>query len=438
MTTGQDRAALANAGRVYTRRDVLKGTLAAGVGTLAATTFGGAMVPGAVAQELAGAAQAPDEFLPPSKFTIKSTLALNLTKHFATTPLFQGTCNGQTVWYVITDCSDARIAADLGLNLAPRLANIPVGHPGVQQVMSANPVLGRDMVTFPGKPNFSPMRIITPGPMGFPPARFQSGAHGDAKYSDLVRIQGTSVVYNAPIVAVGAGPFDVVTHTDTHDRLLGIDTGKLTADLLLVRAFAFGKDIFYHSFSASNPLAAPIERGTFIPNMGEIPFRNSRTIKEGARSSIFAFVNGQTGPNSPPAQGLNHVILDGHGSEDPSLQNPTLLEALRIGGDAHNVLDSFTTLSDPNLAALYTPMWDLQLAKWSAEAVAQGLNVAQEDANQIRQLAARGLVTAADGLPLVPENIIVNCPIVAFVDQAPEAPQAPDPGRAATLYTGAP
>lgn len=70
--------------------------------------------------------------------------------------------------------------------------------------------------------------------------------------------------------------------------------------------------------------------------------------------------------------------------------------------------------------------------------MAQGLNVAQKDANQIRQLAARGLVTAADGLPLVPENIIVNCPIVAFADQAPDAPQAADPGRTATLYTGAP
>lgn len=437
MTKERDRA-MSNPGGVYTRRAVLKGTLAAGVGTLAATAFGGVMTSEVAARGLGVAAQAPDEFLPLSKFTIKNTLALNLTKHFATAPLYQGVCNGQTVWYVITDCSDARIAADLGLNLAPRLANIPAGHPGVQEVTSANPVLGRDMVTFPGKPDFSPTRIVTPGPMGFPPARFQPGAFGDAKYSDLVRVQGTNVVYNAPIVAVGKGPFDVVTHKDTHDRLLGIDTGKLTADLVLVRAFAFGKDIFYHSFSASNPLAAPIERGTFIPSMGAIPFRNSRTVKEGARSSIFAFVNGQTGSNSPPAQGLNHVILDGHGSEDASLQNAALLESLRVGGDAHNVLDSFTTLNDPNLAALYTPLWDLQLAKWSAEAVAQGLNVAQKDANQIRQLAARGLVTAADGLPLVPENIIVNCPIVAFVDQAPDAPQAADPGRTATLYTGAP
>ncbi len=436
MTKERERAAMSNPGGVYTRRTVLKGSLAAGVGSLAATAFGGVAV--STAAGGGPAAQAPDEFLPPSKFTIANTLALNLTKHFATAPLHQGLCNGQPVWYVITDCSDARIAADLGLNLAPRLANIPAGHPGVQEVVSANPVLGRDMVTFPGKPVFSLPRIIAPGPKGFPPARFQPGAFGDAKYSDLIRVRGTGVVYNAPIVAVGPGPFDLVAHADTHDRLLGIDTGKLTADLLLVRAFAFGQDIFYHSFSASNPLAAPIERGTFIPSMGELPFSNSRTLPAGARSAIFAFVNGQTGPHSPPAQGLNHVILDAHGPEDASLQNPALLESLRAGGDAHNVLDSFTTLDDPALAALYTPLWDLQLAKWSAEAVARGLNVAQKDANQIRQLAARGLVTADDGLPLVPVGIVVNCPIVAFADQAPAAPQAADPGRGATLSSGAP
>ena len=439
MSNEPERGANPAPGTTYSRRDVLKGTLAASAGALALTAFGGAaQAPEAGAQGLAGTSQAADEFLPSSKFTIKNTIALNLTKHFATAPLHEGRFNGKPVWYIITEASDAAIARDLGLNFAPRLANIPAGHPAVQEVVSANPILGRDMVTFAGAPDFSPMRIVTPGPKGFPPARFQPGAFADAKYSDLVRVKGSGVVYNAPIVAVGPGPFDVVTHRDTHDRLLGIDTVKMTADMLLVRAFAHGKDIFYHSFSASNPLAAPIERGTFIPALAEIDFRNSRTLREGARSAIFAFVNGQTGPNSPPAQGLNHVILDAHGAEDASLQNPALLEALRAGGDAHNVLDSFTTLVDPALAMLYTPLWDLQLVRWSDAAVAQGLNVAQKDGNQIRQLAARGMVTADDGLPLVPVNIIVNCPIVAFFDAAPDVPQAPDPGRAATLFSGAP
>jgi len=415
-----------------TRRTLLKGTLAAGVSTLALPLFGDTF---SASEPVVRAA---DEMLPTSKFIIKNTLAVNLTKHFATAPLFQGRFNGQPVWYVITEASDERIASDLGLNFAPRLANIPVGSPAVQQVTSGNPVLGRDMVTFVGIPNFAPMRIVTAGPKGFPPAMFNPGADAGPKYSDLVRVQGSDIVYNAPIVAVGPGPFDVTEHTNTHDRLLGIDTARMTADLLFVRAFSHGKDILYHSFSASNPLAAPIERGTFISALGLVPTASTRTLQAGARSSIFAFVNGRTGPASPPAQGLNHVILDGGGQKDASLRNADVLEALRIGGDAHNVLDSSPTLRDPALARLYTPLWDLQLVKWSDEAIVQGLNVAQTDANTIRQLAARGLVHADDNLPLVAVDIIVNCPLIAFIDQAPEAPQAPDPGTASTPFRGAP
>jgi len=415
-----------------TRRTLLKGTLAAGVSTLVLPLFGNNSP---VHETVVYAA---DEMLPSSKFTIKSTIAVNLTKHFATTPLHQGTFNGQPVWYVITDASDEGIASDLGLNFAPRLANIPADSPAVQMVTSANRVLGRDMVTFAGVPNFSPTRIVTAGPKGFPPADFSPGAFAAGKYSDLVRVQGSSVVYNAPIIAVGTGPFDVTDHTNTHDRLLAIDTAKMTADLLMVRAFSHGKDILYHSFSASDVIAAPIERGTHIAALAEVPFTNTRTTQAGARSSIFAFVNGRTGAMSPPAQGLNHVIIDGGNTKDASLRNIDVLEALRQGGDAHNVLDAFTTLRDPALARLYTPLWDLQLAKWSDEAVAQGLNTAQTDANQIRQLASRGLVLAPDGLPITTQNIIINCPIIAFINEAPEAPQAPDPGRVASPLRGAP
>ncbi|MDQ6907494.1 MAG: hypothetical protein M3176_11745 [Chloroflexota bacterium] len=426
----RDRAVIRAAKHSLTRRTLFKGTLAAS-GTLALATFGGGIIG---RESLVGAAD--DEMLPASKFTIKSTIAVNLTKHFARAPVFQGTFNGQPVWYVITEASDERVASDLGLNFAPRLANAAA--PSVQQVTSSNPVLGRGMVTFAGAPNFGPTRVVAAGPTGFPPASFAPGADADAKYSDLVRVQGTDVVYNAPIVAVGAGPFDVTTHTNTHDRLIAIDTAKMTADLVMVRAFSHGKDILYHSFSASNPLAAPIERGTFVPLLGMASPPNTRTVQEGARSSIFAFVNGQTGQPGPPAQGLNHVILDGGGTKDASFQNADVLEKLRIGGDAHNILDSFPTLRDPALAHLYTPLWDLQLVKWSDDAVARGVNVAQTDANQIRQLAAQGVVHSPDDLPLVAVDIIVNCPVIGFIDQAPDAPQAADPGKSATAFRGAP
>lgn len=426
MTNKPPQATIPELSGTHTRRDVLRGALVGGAGALALSAFGGHLTAPTVA---ARGALAQDELLPRSKIVLPSAIAVNLTNHSVTLPLHQGMFNGQPVWYVITESSDERIARDLGLNFAPRLGNIPAGHPAVQQVRSGNPTLGRDMVTFAGVPNFGFTRLLTPGPKGFPAARFLPGAIAGAGYSDLVRVQGSEVVYNAPIVAMGPGPFDVAKHDTTHDRTLAIDTAKMTIEMLIVRAFAHGQESVYISFSATNPLAAVIERAIFIPALAKVPMTNTRTVQQGSRSSIFAFVNGQRGAASPPAQGLNHNILDTPSDEPATLQNRALLDSLRQGGDPRNVLDTFTTLRDPALARLYVPLWDLQLVRWSDEAVAQGRHTAQADANQIRQLAAQGMVTAPDGRPLVSANIIANCPILGFTDQPPTEPQAPDPGR---------
>ena len=372
------------------------------------------------------AAQEGDELLPADQVTITSTLAVNLTQSVATLPLYRGTFEGVSVWYVITDVSDATLATDLGLNFAPRLANIANGCPGcAQQVESSDPVLGRGEVAFAATVDFSPERILIPGPgVGFPPLGGQPGAVAGMGYSPFVRVGAAAAVYNAPIVAVGDGPFDVLDHTDTHDRLMGIDTAAMTADLLFVRAFSHGEDIFYLTFDASTPLQATLERGTFTPVLGLTPFANASDHPDGARSAIFTFVNGQVGPESPPAQGGGHVVADGLLAETANVENVALLEALRTGGDAHNVLDSFPTLDDPDLAALYSPLWDLRVGVWSAEAVAAGENVAQTDANAIRQLAAAGTVTSPGGVPLGSANIVISCPVLGFADDAPEAPQA--------------
>ncbi len=248
-------------------------------------------------------------------------------------------------------------------------------------------------------------------------------------YSDLVRVGNSPVVFNAPIVAVGDGPFDATTHTNTLDRVMAIDTQKMTVDLQFIRAFSHGKDIFYFTFGSSGALSATLERGTFVPVLGTLPFANDDENPMGARSAIFTFTNGQRGPTSPPAQGLMHVILD-NPPGDLSLQNTALLESLRLGGDAHNVLGSFPTLTDPRLARLYTPMWDLHIAEWSQEAVIGGRNVAQTDANQIRQLAAQRVVTNPGGAMLGSANFVVNCPVLGFADEPPTAPQAPNPSPA--------
>ena len=106
----------------------------------------------------------------------------------------------------------------------------------VQTVTEENPSpennhFGPAVIHFQGAPDFSPEREAVPGPTGFPLKSFKPGAEappGDP-YSPFIRIAGSDVIYNAPIVAVGEGPFDVINHTNTGDRVLAIHIGTEAA-----------------------------------------------------------------------------------------------------------------------------------------------------------------------------------------------------------------
>ena len=166
--------------------------------------------------------------LPRNHLTEESALQVDLSNETVRLPLYPGTANGKKVWYVLLDASDAGLAHDLGVNYAPKLANIAISDPAaVQTVTLGSPTpqqnpFGPAVVNFAGAPDFSPTRIATPGPNGFPLAKFQPGAVAGPGYSPFIKIAGSDVVYNAPIVATGDGPFDVTHHTNTEDRVLGI------------------------------------------------------------------------------------------------------------------------------------------------------------------------------------------------------------------------
>ena len=110
--------------------------------------------------------------LPRNKLTEESALQVDLSKETVRLPLYPGTANGKTVWYVLLDASDAGLAHDLGVNYAPKLANIAVSDPAaVQTVTLGSPTpqqnpFGPAAVHFAGAPDFSPTRIATPGPAG--------------------------------------------------------------------------------------------------------------------------------------------------------------------------------------------------------------------------------------------------------------------------------
>lgn len=365
-----------------------------------------------------------------SKLTMTSVISVDLDRNIARVPLFKGTYNGSRVWFVRMDVSDKAMATQLGLNFAPRLANADNGCPScIQTVTSSDAVPGAAPVAFAGTVDFTPMRELVPGPMGFPPNKAVPGSVAGVGYSDLIRVGGSNIVYNAPIVAVGNGPFDVSeAHTNTLDRVMAIDTVAMTVDMQFIRAFSHGKDIFYFTFGSSGALSATLERGTFIPVLSGTPFPNDDEDAQGARSSIFTFTNGKRGANDPNAQGLMHVILD-NPPGNLSLTNMALLQSLARLGDAHNVLGSFPTLTDQRLRELYTPLWDLNIAVWSDATVAAGENFVQTDANTIRQLAVGNFVTNAGGAKLSSANSVVNCPVMGFATDAPTQDQAPRPAN---------
>jgi len=389
------------------------------------TTCGVIVSTAALATAMPQGGPAPD-LLPGDHFVLRSAIQVDLATHSARLPLHRGTFQGTTYWYVLTDVSNAQLATELGLNFSPKLANAGRDCPSCVQVLpvSSDITDGPD-ITFAGVPDFAPNRLLIPGPTGFPPLATTPGAVAGPGYSPCIQVQGTSIVYNAPIVARGDGPFDVTTHTNTHDRVLAIDTVNRTVDLLIVCAFAAGKEIVYLSFDATAADTAVIERATFTPGLGLLSFPNGAFRPDGARAALFAFTNGQTGPTSPPAQGLNHVIIDGHNAEEATLANTGLLNALRHGGDARNVIESFPTM--PQIKFEYSPMWDVHLTVWSRRKVQMGQNVAQTDSFVIRTLAEQFAVASPGGLKLASSGIVVNCPVVAFINDPPLFPVVPSP-----------
>jgi len=424
-----------------------------GAATLTLAVLAAVMVSGAFAgaKDTPGAAKGLGQLtglLPRDHLTTESAIQVDLSKETVRLPLYEGvaykgTPNQETVWYVLLDASDSGLAHDLGVNYAPKLANIGIGDPeAVQTVTLESPApdqnkFGQAVVDFQGAPDFSPTRIAQPGPNGFPLANFQPGAVAGPGYSPFIQIAGSNVVYNAPIVATGNGPFDVVHHTNTGDRVLGVHIAGPSApgqyadsyaDLLFVKGFDAGQPILYLSTDAGQPLTSVLERSTYVPALDKAAYNGGDDFLGSARERLFGFVNGQTGPDNPNSQGFVNLVKDGHASEDASAGNTALIDGLRNGGDLLNVFGDFPTLADPRHADAYSPLWDAQLGLWTDKAVRAGLNTRQIDENVVFNLAATrpDLLTGinpATGQPAAygASGVDINCAVIGFTDKAPTA-----------------
>lgn len=381
--------------------------------------------------------------LPADHLTEESALQVDLSRETVRLPLYPGTAHGKTVWFVLLDASDKGLADDLGVNYAPKLANVGIGCTScVETVTQASPTpkqnrFGPATINFQDAPDFSPTRVAVPGPQGFPLAKFAPGAVGGRHYSPFIRIKGSPVVYNAPIVATGDGPFDVDHHTNTADRVVGVHLAAPApggqyhdswVDMLFIKGFDAGQPIVYLSTDAGQPLTAVLERATYTPALDHAPYNGGDDFLGSARERLFGFINGQTGPDNPQSQGFQHLAKDGLLSHDASASDTALIDALRNGGDLLNVFGDFPTLSDPRHANAYSPLWDAQLGLWTPKAVQQGMNTRQIDENQVLNLAASrpDLLTGVDpatgmAAPYGSVGVDINCAVMGYTAQAPTA-----------------
>ncbi len=307
-----------------------------------------------------------------SGFFIPSVLSVDTVAHTATFPLHKGTVDGKTVWFIITDASDVRVAKQFRVDYAPDLKDISA---------EATQRASKDF-SFDGAPDFSPPRTYVAGASGFPPKSAAPGSIADGKYSPFVKVENVAGVINAPIIATGDGPFDVATHTNTEDRVVAIDTVKKTATLVLARGFFNDKPVYYLSTEASDPVAASVERATYVPKLA----------KAGAGTSIpiGVVLNGPQDGRNP--QGLAYLALRTPLDKDATESNVQTIAS------PFNVLSLVPNLAHAYAENGYSPLW----------------NVMVVGSPQRARLTNYGEIAAQTKSA----GFFVNCPAVAFGDDS--------------------
>ena len=167
------------------------------------------------------------------------------------------------------------------------------------------------------------------------------------------------------------------------------------------------------STEASDPIAATLERATYVPLLQNAPFLGGDDFAGSARERIFAVVNGPRSTDPAKAQGFMAVSFDGHLSEDLTPANSGLVRtAMNIQGD-------FPTRSQPRHEFSYSPLWDAQVGEWTPAAIAQGKMKVLNDENEMLELVREGAITGPMGAKFGSAGFVINCPPVAFINAKP-------------------
>ena len=291
-----------------------------------------------------------------------------------TLPLYQGSVQGKKVWYILTDVNDPNVASFLGINYSAKLQF------GANSARTANFDDQGNLIFDRGKVDFSPQRMVVPGPGGFPPQTATPGSVGDADYSPLVRVVNAGgVIYNAPIVAFDVDATQIsfpnggVDYTKVHDQVVAIDPVKGTVTLNLVNGFSFGRPVWYLTMEASTSTAAAIEATTFAPALLRDVLGKDDSFGSPVER-LFLAVNGASdgGCNNPQRQGLSgsahrwpssQQCVGRHSHHCPRLQPTVGGPALRV--DAGRDRPRLSRPADRRIPHPDTgPGWDSDRSRW--------------------------------------------------------------------------
>ncbi len=312
-----------------------------------------------------------------------------------TLPLYKGAVNTpaglRPAWYIILDAGNQAEADRLGVNFSKKLRVANVG-------AAARPATLRADGTFlfaSGIVDFSPSRLVVPGPEGrpFPPKHAQPGSIGDADYSPLVNANG--IIYDAPIIAAAVDDADInfpngdPNYALVHDQVIAIDPAHRTVTLNLINGFSFGKPVLYISTESSDPTVSAIEGNTFAPRMRILEV-GIDDIPRSAVERIFIAVNGPSegGCANPQRQGIFAALTDGHRPNNT------------FGGV-------------PTTATDYSPVWDANIYEWTEDAIDQGFRGLQNEEFRILALARDGYITGPNGAPFGSAGPVIVCGVAA-------------------------
>jgi len=182
------------------------------------------------------------------------------------------------------------------------------------------------------------------------------GKAGTASHSSSIGVSATIAIVAACSQSATSLPVNVApTITPAYDDDSGVYAG------------AFGSD----RLDASVLL---------MPMMGLVAAEDERM-----RATIHAI--GPTGKCNPQRQGLNSALLD-------------KLDPLHVIGGI------------PTLALDYSPLWDINLGRWTPDAVRRGYRSRLIDEFQLLEFVRRGFITGPAGARYGSVGIRVNCPIV--------------------------